>query len=481
MKEKLHLYAAAICLILAAITGFVTNTNAQTIPATLTIHIWPGAPIPDGYLITSDINNNLEGNFSWTIQYDSLAGNEFSLTNNTGSTWGNAWNWSKTEGLNLDSCVQMFVFPYGSFTNADGTAKANSLYGSGADSGKTVIVIQDPSFASNGLNGVACHELTHTIGRSGHYYTGDCGNAPPWAENCLMGSLGCGSQMDSISILLMAAHHNIMLHTTGNSFWVSCDSFGVTLTKQIANTGLELQKSLDNGVTWTFIQVLPGDGESFTNTAKSSVLLAGTTVEPSSLWRLWQSNGQYQVADIAIPPVDCLPPLPLGIITGGANCNETWLWTENEEQIDTVYIEIIGAGYVTGLEPMNEPGPNHYTANISEWTTSDSTVYVRWVFMAGDSIDNISDIMAVTGCTSGTHEEFPPKFNLFPNPTTNWISANWGNTARIEIYNTLGQAVLNTSIDQSSISVESLNSGLYLLYGYKESGEMSGIGKFLKK
>lgn len=249
MKKKHTTTAALLFLVWGALTGFATMAEAQTITATLKIYVWPGATAPDGYLITEDINSHLEGNFDWTVESDSLTGSEFSATSNTASTWGNAWNWCKNQEFNLDSIVHMFVFPQGQFSNADGTAKANSLYGHGVDSGKTVIVIQEPAFSSNGLNGVACHELTHTIGRSGHYYTGDCGNAPPWAENCLMGSLGCGTKMDSVSILLMAAHHNIQLHTTGISFWVNCDSFGVTLTKQIANTGLELQKSLDNGAT----------------------------------------------------------------------------------------------------------------------------------------------------------------------------------------------------------------------------------------
>ena len=76
-----------------------------------------------------------------------------------------------------------------------------------------------------------------------------------------------------------------------------------------------------------------------------------------------------------------------------------------------------------------------------------------------------------------------PKFLLFPNPIKNTVSFVFPNdfeNAKLSIYTTLGQKIKESeiSIATSSISLEELNSGVYI---YKiENATFSQSGKIIK-
>ncbi|WXT99285.1 T9SS type A sorting domain-containing protein [Seonamhaeicola sp. MEBiC1930] len=68
---------------------------------------------------------------------------------------------------------------------------------------------------------------------------------------------------------------------------------------------------------------------------------------------------------------------------------------------------------------------------------------------------------------------------LWPNPTTNSIKiSNYKEFQNLSVYNSVGQLVLQQNINNESIDISKLNSGIYI---FKLSGSNTTINKFIIK
>ena len=75
------------------------------------------------------------------------------------------------------------------------------------------------------------------------------------------------------------------------------------------------------------------------------------------------------------------------------------------------------------------------------------------------------------------------KLNIYPNPTTGILNISGGNdfeSVEIQIFSIDGKQILNKELNQNSINLESLNSGIYFVKIYENSGEI-GMQKITKK
>lgn len=82
----------------------------------------------------------------------------------------------------------------------------------------------------------------------------------------------------------------------------------------------------------------------------------------------------------------------------------------------------------------------------------------------------VIDYVRVYQNTLSTNEEaFASKFNVYPNPSSGRININTDQSIdKVELYNTLGQTVVNTNSFSGSIDVDHLKTGIYLLRIYSE-------------
>lgn len=79
-------------------------------------------------------------------------------------------------------------------------------------------------------------------------------------------------------------------------------------------------------------------------------------------------------------------------------------------------------------------------------------------------------------------------FNLFPNPTSDYINVNWvdGNPSEVHIYNTTGRQVLHKSLSISKnpdfrINIKDLPAGIYILTGFLEHKGTLVSKRFVKR
>lgn len=72
--------------------------------------------------------------------------------------------------------------------------------------------------------------------------------------------------------------------------------------------------------------------------------------------------------------------------------------------------------------------------------------------------------------TASTEDLFSSQFSIYPNPSSNFISIKTENTIdKIEMYSTIGKLVLMEEKITKNLSVENLNSGLYLMKIYSDN------------
>ncbi|MFZ4105730.1 family 16 glycosylhydrolase [Flavobacterium sp.] len=128
------------------------------------------------------------------------------------------------------------------------------------------------------------------------------------------------------------------------------------------------------------------------------------------------------------------------------------------------------------LQMTNVSG-NIFTRTITGLTIGSTINYgVKFAFAGGMSVTNYYSYVVGSACMMGTSQFSELNGISFPNPVSDIVNINSNITLdKIEIYSLLGNLVLKTETNISSIDVSSLSTGVYLITIY------SGTEKITKK
>ncbi len=128
------------------------------------------------------------------------------------------------------------------------------------------------------------------------------------------------------------------------------------------------------------------------------------------------------------------------------------------------------------LQMTNVSG-NIFTRTITGQTIGSTINYgVKFAFAGGMSVTNYYSYVVGSACMMGTSQFSELNEISFPNPVSDRVNINSNITLdKIEIYSILGNLVLKTETNTSSIDVSSLSTGVYLITIY------SGSEKITKK
>ena len=127
--------------------------------------------------------------------------------------------------------------------------------------------------------------------------------------------------------------------------------------------------------------------------------------------------------------------------------------------------------------PMTNVSGNIFTKTITGQTIGSSISYaVKFAYAGGLSVTNYFSYVVGNNCALGIDTSSELFDFSFPNPTHDFvaITSNF-NIDKVEIYNLIGNMVLNTTTNTNKIDVSNLSKGIYLLTVY------SGTTKSVKK
>ena len=129
--------------------------------------------------------------------------------------------------------------------------------------------------------------------------------------------------------------------------------------------------------------------------------------------------------------------------------------------------------------PMTNVSGNIFTKTITGQTIGSSISYaVKFAYAGGLSVTNYFSYVVGNNCALGIDTSSELFDFSFPNPTHDFvaITSNF-NIDKVEIYNLIGNMVLNTTTNTNKIDVSNLSKGIYLLTVY--SGAERGVKKMI--
>lgn len=131
--------------------------------------------------------------------------------------------------------------------------------------------------------------------------------------------------------------------------------------------------------------------------------------------------------------------------------------------------------------PMTNVSGTIFTKTITGQTIGSTIVYaVKFAYAGGLSVTKYFSYVVGNSCQMGVVT--PSEISQFqiPNPTSDYINITSNATIdKVEVYNLLGNQVINTTIDTKKIDIRNLPNGIYLVAIY--SGTERTIKKVLKK
>lgn len=157
---------------------------------------------------------------------------------------------------------------------------------------------------------------------------------------------------------------------------------------------------------------------------------------------------------------------------------------------------------ITGLVTVENPqltalGDSLYGITVDGFTTGDAISYKFSIIRTNDTIpetisdrtytvvegENVLDTVWFNNEVAGINDPVQEVYNIYPNPMTDKIIiGNMTDVNRIEIYNVSGQLVksivFTDAIEQTQISTEDLNSGMYIMTIF--AGNSTSSTKLLK-
>lgn len=128
--------------------------------------------------------------------------------------------------------------------------------------------------------------------------------------------------------------------------------------------------------------------------------------------------------------------------------------------------------------PMSNVSGNTFTRTITGQTIGSTISYaVKFAYAGGLSVTNYFTYVVGNNCSLEVATVSELDF-YFPNPAHGFveITSNF-NIDKVELYDLMGQKILNTTIDTKKIDVSNLSKGIYLLTVY--SGAEKGIKKII--
>ena len=145
---------------------------------------------------------------------------------------------------------------------------------------------------------------------------------------------------------------------------------------------------------------------------------------------------------------------------------------ENEDGLDEGIANENVDAYVKILDDYNPNKPSEeektFTTTTSTFTASSDIVvfYVRSLQSISSDYDVFYDNMMLYETATASVEEFSNYFNMYPNPVNDVLTIQSKNieVSKVEIYNTIGQRVLEQDgLVKNTINVSSLPKGIYVL------------------
>lgn len=134
--------------------------------------------------------------------------------------------------------------------------------------------------------------------------------------------------------------------------------------------------------------------------------------------------------------------------------------------------------YITDMFTFPQSGSWDFidagVADISNYISA--STYIAFVYNSTDSdastweIDNV-EVLGVLG--TGVKENADVNFNIYPNPTVNYVNISSKDVVSVNFYNTNGQLILSKEIvnETESISLENFTTGLYFMEAVSVNGD----------
>ena len=81
---------------------------------------------------------------------------------------------------------------------------------------------------------------------------------------------------------------------------------------------------------------------------------------------------------------------------------------------------------------------------------------------------------------SGIEDDVLQGNMLYPNPTSDVLNLDWHGSKSVTVFNLVGETCLAVTTNDNAVSLQTLDSGIYLVAVHDKDGEMVVVQKVMK-